>query len=89
MAERKDVENCLTGRVEGAMPENIFSRKVPILQNAWLSFLAKSVHIVILPGKVCVHEIQTRILTFSRPDIGVSPGGEPVQVSKHLNQIKC
>ena len=41
----------------------------------------------ILPCKVCVHEVQARVLTISRPDIRVSPGGEPVEMGEHLNQI--
>jgi len=55
VAERKDVEDCLAGRVEGAVS-----------------------------GEVCVHEVKARVLTVPRPDIGVSPGGEPVEVAKHL-----
>ena len=44
MTERKDVEDCLAGGVEGAMSESIFSVQVSSLQNVRLSHLARSVY---------------------------------------------
>ena len=35
VAERKDVEDCLAGRVEGAMSESIFTIQVSRLKNVW------------------------------------------------------
>ena len=78
VTERKDVEDCLAGGVEGAMSESIFSEqgvKPPKCQ-------------VISPGKVCVHEVQAGVLTVSRPHIRVSPGGESVEMGEHLDGRK-
>ena len=44
VTERKDVEDCLAGGVEGAMSESIFSEQVSSLQNVRLSHLARSVY---------------------------------------------
>ena len=44
VTERKDVEDCLAGGVEGAMSESIFSEQVSSLKNVRLSHLARSVY---------------------------------------------